>query len=135
MAKKHAASEDAQRTDSIYLTIELSDVKDEKIELTKDRFVFKGKSGDKEYELDAKLFKPVNPDESITKVLPRNIQMYIKKETEEDDYWPRILEDKAMEKATFKIDWDKWVDPDEEPEDFDKSNLDGGMGMGGGMGG
>lgn len=35
-----------------------------------------------------------------------------------------------------KIDWDRYVDEDEEEEGFDTSMLDGGMGMGGmpGMG-
>ena len=30
-----------------------------------------------------------------------------------------------------KIDWDRYVDEDEEEEGFDTSALDGGMGMGG----
>ena len=36
----------------------------------------------------------------------------------------------------MKIDWDRYVDEDEEEEGFDTSMLDGGMGMGGmpGMG-
>ncbi len=35
----------------------------------------------------------------------------------------RLLEDKNTEKATFKIDWDKWVDQDEADEGFDTSAL------------
>lgn len=31
----------------------------------------------------------------------------------------------------MKIDWDRYVDEDEEEEGFDTSALDGGMGMGG----
>ena len=60
-------------------------------------------------------------------------------EDKEDDeaFWPRLLKDKAMEKNQVKIDWDRYVDEDEEVEGFDTSALDGGMGMGmgGGFGG
>jgi hypothetical protein len=35
----------------------------------------------------------------------------------------RMLQDKNFEKATFKIDWDKWVDQDEADEGFDTSAL------------
>ena len=98
MAKLTPSCKYAQRTDSIYLTIELADVKvrdiyrgsaccppyhfmlqDEVVKLTADTLTFSGTSGGKLYGLDVKLFKPVNPDESTTKVLPRSIHMFIKK--------------------------------------------------------
>jgi hypothetical protein len=125
----------AQRTDSIYVTIECADVKDEKIELTEDSLSFKGNSSGRDYVMDVKLFKKINVEESITKVLPRSIQIFMKKAEAEDEYWPRMLEDKGFEKKHFKIDWDKWKDEDEGgDEDFDKSQLAGGD-QGGGMGG
>lgn len=49
---------------------------------------------------------------------------------EDEEFWPRLLKDKALEKNQVKIDWDRYVDEDEEEEGFDTSNLDGGMGMG-----
>ena len=64
-----------------------------------------------------------------------------KKEKDSDEFWPRLLKDKALEKNQVKIDWDRYVDEDEEEEGFDTSNLAGGMDMGsmmsqmGGMGG
>jgi len=102
----------AQRNDSIYVTIELADVSNEKIELTEEKLSFKGTSSGREYAMDVKLFKKVDPKESITKVLPRNIQIFIKKAESEDEYWPRMLDDKAFEKKHFKIDWDRWKDED-----------------------
>lgn len=42
----------AQRKDSVYLTISLSDVKDHKVELTDKNLVFQGTSSDKVYKLD-----------------------------------------------------------------------------------
>ena len=52
-------------------------------------------------------------------------------EPEEVEFWPRLLKDKALEKNQVKIDWDRYVDEDEEEEGFDTSALEGGMGMGG----
>jgi len=59
-----------------------------------------------------------------------------KKEDDQEEFWPRLLKDKAKEKNQVKIDWDRYVDEDEEEDagGFDMSALDGGMGMGG-MGG
>jgi len=42
----------AQRKDSLYLTISLSDVKDHKIDLTENKLIFTGSSGDKNYSLN-----------------------------------------------------------------------------------
>ncbi|CAB9522535.1 Prostaglandin E synthase 3 (Cytosolic) [Seminavis robusta] len=129
----------AQRTDSLYVTIALSDVKNETINLTDKELHFKGKSQDKDYEVNIEFFKPVDAEGSKYNVLPRSIQMHImkKKEDEDEEFWPRLLKDKALEKNQVKIDWDRYVDEDEEEEGFDTSALDGGMGMGGmgGMGG
>jgi len=48
-------------------------------------------------------------------------------EEEEEAFWPRLLKDKALEKNQVKIDWDRYVDEDEEVEGFDTIALDGGM--------
>lgn len=133
----------------MYITIALPDVKDETINLTDEELHFKGTSEDKLYEVNIKFFKPIdskNPD-STYKVLPRSVQMHVMKVTKDEDekdddeeeFWPRLLEDKTLEKNQVKIDWDRYVDEDEEDEagGFDTSALEGGMGMGGmpGMGG
>merc|ERR1712038_2248490 len=58
---------------------------------------------------------------------------------EDEEFWPRLLEDKTLEKNQVKIDWDRYIDEDEEEEEggFDTSALEGGNAMGGmpGMGG
>uniref|UniRef100_A0A6T7E0F6 CS domain-containing protein n=1 Tax=Florenciella parvula TaxID=236787 RepID=A0A6T7E0F6_9STRA len=124
----------AQRADSLYVTIALPDVKDEKIELTKDKLSFKGTAGGKEYFAELEFLKPVNPEDEGTKwkCLPRSIQMVIMKETEEEEFWVRLLKDKVQEKGQCSIDWDKYVDEDDEQEAFDQSNLEGAQGFGGG---
>lgn len=61
------------------------------------------------------------------------------KKEEEEVYWPRLLAAKGKAPPNIKVDWDKWVDEDEEGAaggiggDFDFGDY-GGMG-GGGMGG
>ena len=119
-------------------------MKDETINLSDTTLTFKGKSGDKDYEVNIEFFKAVDAKDSTYKVLPRSIQMHVMKATSKDDedeeFWPRLLKDKALEKNQVTIDWDRYVDEDEEEEagGFDTSALEGGMGMGGmppGMGG
>jgi len=107
-------------------------VKDEKIVLTDTELKFEGSSnGDKKYEVNIEFFKPVDSSGSTYKVLPRSVQMHIlKQDKEEEEFWPRLLQDKALEKNQVKIDWDRYVDEDEEEEGFDMSNMDGGTGMG-----
>jgi prostaglandin-E synthase len=62
----------------------------------------------------------------------------IKKEVEEE-FWPRLLKDKVLEKTNVTTDWDRYVDEDEENGGFNTENLEGGNGFGGqeegGMGG
>lgn len=55
----------------------------------------------------------------------RNIVLVIQKKGDEG-FWPRLLKDK-QKFSNIQIDWDKWVDEDEEKsfdgQDFDLSNL------------
>jgi prostaglandin-E synthase len=121
------------------------DVTNETIQLTDDKLVFKGTSGGKEYDVDLEFFKPIVNATSTYKVLPRSVQMHIMKkqsENEDDDeeFWPRLLKDKVKEKNQVAVDWDRYVDEDDQDggEGFDTSALEGGRGMGGmggGMGG
>jgi hypothetical protein len=56
--------------------------------------------------------------------------------TDDNSFWPRLLQNKLLEKNHVNTDWDRYIDEDDEDEKggFDMSALDGGMGMGG-MGG
>lgn len=129
----------------LYIILFIIDVKDETINLSDTELTFKGKSEDKDYEVNIEFFKPVDSKGSTYKVLPRSVQMVVMKATKNDtdeadeEFWPRLLKDKTLEKNQVKIDWDRYADEDEEEEagGFDMSALEGGMGMGGmgGMGG
>jgi prostaglandin-E synthase len=114
---------------NFYFHAVAADVKDESITLTDTGLEFKGKSQDKDYSVSIEFLKSVDSEGSTYKVLPRSVQMNImKKDKEEEEFWPRLLKDKALEKNQVKIDWDRYVDEDEEEEGFDMSNLEGGSG-------
>ena len=89
-------------------------------------------------------FAEVVKDESKFNTKGRNPIITISKKDKEAEYWPRITKEK-VKNSRITVDWNKWVDEDEEDEapemggDFDPSmmNAFGGGGAGGmpGMGG
>ena len=94
---------------------------------------YSGKSNGKEYTVDLALFGEVDPDDEASKwsVGKRSCMFYVIKKEKEGDSWPRLLEDKKLEKTNITVDWDKFVDSDEEAEAFDTGGMDT-MGGGGG---
>jgi hypothetical protein len=108
---------------------QFKDIKDETITLSDSGLDFKGKSSGKDYSVSIEFFKDVDAEGSTYKVLPRSVQMHIlKKDKEDEAFWPRLLKDKALEKNQVNIDWDRYVDEDEEDGGFDMSALEGGQG-------
>lgn len=93
------------------------DVKEETINLQNTTLKFTGKSDSKEYALDIEFFKPVDAEGSTYKVLPRSVQMHVMKkkvdDSEEEEFWPRLLKDKALEKnqvSVFVCFWGDFID-------------------------
>jgi prostaglandin-E synthase len=83
---------------SLYFILH-TDVKDASIVLADETLKFTGKSENKEYEVDIAFFKPVDANGSTYKVLPRSVQMHVmKKDKSEGEFWPRLLQDKNLEK-------------------------------------
>jgi len=76
-------------------------------------------------------------ENSKTNHSAKDIEMILRKKELKEEYWPRLLKDKA--KVHFlRTDFDKWVDQDEQneaPEDDYMNNFGGGMGDDGGFGG
>ena len=92
-------------------------------------------------------FAPIVKADSLNNTKGRNPIITIAKEDKEAEYWPRLTKDK-VKNSRITVDWNKWVDEDEEDEapemggDFDPAAMSqfgggaGGMpGMPGGMGG
>jgi len=83
----------AQRTDKIFLTVEVSDSKDVSIDFQPEgRLHFSCSNGEgKEYALNLEFFNEIVPEACTHKALPRAIQITIKKK--EGGYWDRLLKD------------------------------------------
>jgi len=122
----------AQRKDQLLVTIELQDVKDQKITLEADKLIFSGNSNKKEYAATLNLFKEIDTEKSKFAVRPRQIDFVLAKK-EAGPFWDRLLKEKDK-RQWLKVDWNKWKDEDEVDEDdagFDMSGMSGMPGMGG----
>ncbi|RLN93031.1 hypothetical protein BBJ28_00015258 [Nothophytophthora sp. Chile5] len=124
----------AQRKDALYVTVDLPDVKDEKVTLSSKNLTFRGTSNGQAYEVSLDLFKEVDVEakESIWAKTDRNLHFHIVKKEAEAEFWPRLLADKNLEKTNVKVDWSKFVDEDDDEEQqagFDMSALNGGGGF------
>uniref|UniRef100_M4BVQ9 CS domain-containing protein n=1 Tax=Hyaloperonospora arabidopsidis (strain Emoy2) TaxID=559515 RepID=M4BVQ9_HYAAE len=123
----------AQRKEALYVTVDLPDVKDEKVTLSNTNLTFKGTSNGQEYEVTLDFLKEVDAEskESIWAKTDRNLHFYIVKKNQDEEFWPRLLTDKHLEKTNVKVDWSKFVDEDEDEgqSSFDMSALNGGGGF------
>jgi len=133
----------AQREDKIFLTINLTQCKDAKVEiLPEGKFSFTGHGGpdQQEYKFELELNGEIDVEGS--KRLLNDLKLFFtlaKKES--GPYWPRLTKEKVR-LHWLKVDFDKWKDEDDDeddkPADYDMPGMEGmgGMpGMGGGPGG
>ncbi|XP_068642623.1 co-chaperone protein p23-1-like [Aristolochia californica] len=134
---RHPLVKWAQRADKVFITIELPDAKDVKLKLEPEgKFVFSATTGadNTPYEIDLDLYDEVDVDESKSSIWLRNIRYIIKKA--EEKWWNRLLKQEGKPPVFLKVDWDKWVDEDEEEQksgadtdfgemDFSKLNMGG----------
>ncbi|KAF8006711.1 hypothetical protein BT93_K0886 [Corymbia citriodora subsp. variegata] len=138
---RHPELKWAQRKDKVFITVLLPDAKDAKVNLEPDGiFSFSAKAGaeNNPYELKLELFDKVNVEESKINIGVRNIFCILEKA--EKEWWKKLLRGDGKPPHYVKVDWDKWVDEDEDTGtgDLDLGGMDfskfGGMGMGEGMG-
>lgn len=103
----------AERKDKLFVTIQLTEVKDTKIDITDDnRLIFSGVSDGKTFKLDLELYGEVIKSESKWTLDTRNIFINIKKKTK-GSYWNYINKDKK--KYHFiHVDWALYIEEDEE---------------------
>lgn len=129
----------AQRRDRLYLTIDLQDAKDPQIKLENDAEDKHGKlsfsglarshatgSEAHEYGIDLEFFGPIDSKESKISVTDRSIVLVIAKKGETSEHWPRLLAKSGKSATNIKVDWNKWVDDDEEdekPDSFDMAGM------------
>ena len=118
----------AQRKDRVLLTVDLHDASDVNVSFENDdTLLFRGVSDGTVYESDLHFYDSIDTKASTHKILPRSIQINVMKKKKDDNdtdgkdgtkFWPHLLKDKAMEKNKYelKVDWNRWVDEDEEDE-------------------
>lgn len=109
----------AQRKDKLYLTIEIRDIKNEKIDLQPTSLSFTGESDEKLYEFKIDFFDEVDVTASKWNKYGFHLQFIIEKKNKEAKYWSRLLkENKKMQ--NIHVDWDKYIDEDDEAEEGSK---------------
>ncbi|KAJ7515012.1 hypothetical protein O6H91_23G068400 [Diphasiastrum complanatum] len=116
----------AQRSDKVFLTVELPDAKNPEVKIDPEgKFIFSASAGIHVYEVVLELFGKVNPETSTITVGPRHIFSVIQKD--EKKWWSRLLKSEGKPPPYVKVDWNKWVDEDEESEtsNFNDFNLGG----------
>lgn len=133
----------AQREDKVFITVVLPDTKDAKVNLAPEGvFTFSATAGTHQYDLKLELFDKVNVDESKINIGERSVFCILEKA--EPKWWNKLLSGDGKTPHYVKVDWDKWVDEDDEagPTDVDMGGMDfskfgdmGGMGGMPGMGG
>ncbi|KAJ6306763.1 hypothetical protein OIU78_021973 [Salix suchowensis] len=110
-----SASPISQRSDKLFITVQLPDAQDVKLKLEPEgKFLFSATSGvDKTpYEIELDLFDKVNVDESKAGIGSRTIQYIVKKA--ENKWWSRLIKQTGKPPVFLTVDWDKWIDEDEE---------------------
>ncbi|XP_073314665.1 uncharacterized protein OsI_027940-like [Primulina huaijiensis] len=136
---RHPEVKWAERDDKVYLTVVLSDAKNSKVNLDPEGvFTFSATAGsDNLYELKLDLHDKVNVEESKINVGVRNIFCVLEKS--EKKWWSKLLRGDAKAPHYVKVDWDKWVDEDDDtggPAGLDLGGMDfSQFGDMGGMGG
>lgn len=129
---RHPLVKWAQTSDKIYVTVELPDANDVKLKLEPEgKFIFSAVKDGNPYEIDIELLDKVDVKESKYNIGMRHIVYVIQKA--EKKWWSRLIKQEGKPPAFLKVDWDKWVDEDEENEkSFDFGDMDfSKLGMGG----
>uniref|UniRef100_A0A2P2K5Z9 Co-chaperone protein p23 n=1 Tax=Rhizophora mucronata TaxID=61149 RepID=A0A2P2K5Z9_RHIMU len=135
---RHPEVKWAQRVDKVFITVLLPDSKNAKVNLEPEGvFTFSANAGggDHLYELKLDLYDKVNVEASKINIGVRSIFCVLEKA--ETAWWKKLLCGDGKPPHYIKVDWDKWVDEDEDKGagDFDLGGMDlSNFGNMGGMG-
>ncbi|KAB2068678.1 hypothetical protein ES319_A08G048100v1 [Gossypium barbadense] len=124
---RHPEVKWAERADKVYITVLLPDSKNVKVNLEPEGvFTLSANAGadNNLYELKLDLYDKVNVEESKISIGVRNIVCVLEKA--EKVWWKKLLRGEGKAPHYIKVDWDKWVDEDEEngPGDIDLGGMD-----------
>ncbi|KAA0031653.1 uncharacterized protein E6C27_scaffold139G004270 [Cucumis melo var. makuwa] len=122
---RHPTLRWAQTSNRLFITIDLPDAQDVKLKLEPEgKFCFSAVSGAEKipHEVDIDLYDKVDINESKASIGMRNIRYLIEKA--EKKWWSRLLKQEGKHPVFVKIDWDKWIDEDEEKGDNSGNDMD-----------
>lgn len=106
----------------VHFTILVQNVKDEKIVINENNFLFKSNTVPN-YLIEFDLLNNINKEESTYVVKEKNIKVMLKKIG--SDKWVSLTSNRNIFKNNIKIDWDSWYDSDaEEVENLPMSRND-----------
>lgn len=119
MASSHPPMMWAQDRNHVFITIKIQDFAKDLIEFHDAHFVFKGKtkSPPMDYDMLFNFFNEILPEHEETKysIFGRNVLIELRKK-DPKIWWPRLAQT-SQKLHNVKIDWERWVDDDE--EDFE----------------
>lgn len=118
------SNEDDETKNIVYLTIEVLDPINTKVDLTSTSLKFSADSSDSKthYELNLEFFDEIDPEKSQKHELGNSIRFILRKKKVQAEFWPRLLKEK-LKLHYIKTDFDKWVDEDEQEEQADEDEM------------
>ncbi|CAD8097741.1 unnamed protein product [Paramecium sonneborni] len=109
----------AQRKDNIFLTVEVRDLKEEKVELTTTSLKFSASAEGVNYAFEINLFAEVIVEDSKWTNYGVNVRFILRKKDQAATYWTRLI--KETHKLQYlQVDWTKYIDEDDENEEGGK---------------
>ncbi|KRX39383.1 putative Xaa-Pro aminopeptidase 3 [Trichinella murrelli] len=110
----------AQRKNYIFLTVCVEDCKDPKVDITEDKFTFRGIGGtDKTpHHCEIEFYEKVDPNSVRRIISDRQLEFVINKLNNDGAFWPRLMKNKGRH-WWCKVDFNKWRDEDDVSLDGD----------------
>ena len=101
------------------LTIDIRDIKNEKVDLQKDSLKLSFTTENQNYEASVNFLEEINVAESKWNLLGLHMQFIIAKANKDASYWTRLTKENHKF-SNILVDWEKYVDEDEEQNEGSK---------------
>ena len=105
------------------ITIEVADCENINIDLSEEtnKLAFNAMANGQKYSLDLEFFEPIVKEESKWNTKGRYIIINLSKKDKDqtEEWWSRLVKEKGKNQF-ITIDWARWADPDDEPEEQKK---------------
>ncbi|CAK83304.1 unnamed protein product (macronuclear) [Paramecium tetraurelia] len=109
----------AQRKDNVFLTVEVRDLKGEKVELTSNSLKFSATAEGVNYVFEINFFGEVVVEESKWTNYGLNVRFILSKKDKATSYWTRLIKE-SHKLQYLQVDWTKYIDEDDEAEEGGK---------------